>query len=308
MQQRRARSSWCSCRTGAPKATTSRFPLSPRSTWRRWPPQRPMTRTAAATNPCSRSIAAAGSAARPEKPTKAIVTVRRSSTSPTWPWRTRSAIAGWRKAARRSSATSADPAGGGRRERAGPPATSAPGSPSWRAGSSRTWPWAASRSAATARSRAAPARTCSSRVAGSPTTASSTPPAPRPARMARVKVPAAVGTSRNSWLAACMASAQPTARRVAAAWAGAGPGRGNRAVMASPAKLATMPPWPVTRSTMRAKKRLRRVLSSSAPSRPASARAALSGVKPTMSANSTTPWPCSANGGPSPGAASSRTA
>jgi hypothetical protein len=60
--------------------------------------------------------------------------------------------------------------------------------------------------------------------------------------MARVKVPAAVGTSRNSWLAACIRSAQPTARRVAAARAGSGPASGNRAVMASPAKLATVPP------------------------------------------------------------------
>src|SRR6266540_1567775 len=60
-QQRTASSSWSSWWTGAPKTITSTLPLSPRSTWRRWPPQRSMTRTAMLTYRCSRSTASGSS-------------------------------------------------------------------------------------------------------------------------------------------------------------------------------------------------------------------------------------------------------
>src|SRR6266545_3406700 len=106
-QQRTASSSWSSWWTGAPKTITSTLPLSPRSTWRRWPPQRSMTRTAMLTYRCSRSTASGSSSTRSGNPMKAIVTVRCSSTRPPWPERIRSAMAGWRKAARPPSALAA---------------------------------------------------------------------------------------------------------------------------------------------------------------------------------------------------------
>ena len=66
---------------------------------------------------------------------------------------------------------------------------------------------------------------------------------------------------------------------------------------ASPAKLATVPPYEPTRPVTRSKTVLRRSLSSSAPYGPAAASEALIGVKPAMSANRTAVFARLTNGG-----------